>query len=95
MSHDRFVDELRRYERMMRGHFPAPTPGQLVYERWCGSNRSDHARYWRDMNPAEKRAWESTGEELRARLSEEDWERFVHNIKEYGGDGSPPCRRGR
>lgn len=63
--------------------FPAPTPGQLIYERWCGSYRTERARYWLAMHPAEKRMWESLGEELRERLSEDDWGALIHNIKEY------------
>jgi hypothetical protein len=63
--------------------FPAPTPGQLLYERWCGSNRSDRARYYARMNPAEKAAWEDLATELRERLSDDDWQALIHNIKEY------------
>ena len=75
-------DRLAREERY-RGQFPAPTIGQLLYERWCGSNRSDRARYWSSMNPAEAKAWEELAEDVQERLSDDSWQALIHNIKEY------------
>jgi hypothetical protein len=42
-----------------------PTPGHLLYLRWCGSETSDRARYWGLMNPADRLAWERIGEDMR------------------------------
>ncbi len=85
VSIDRIRDEVRDEEDRARfvGQFPQPTPGQLVYERWCGSNRSDRARYFRDMSPGDKDAWEDMASEIRARMSDEAWQAFIHNIREY------------
>lgn len=82
---DERLDDLRltaravdRAERAMSS-FPRVTPGERLYWRWCGSRTSDRARYFRMMNPAERRAWE----DLAADLVEQDaevFERVVRNI---------------
>lgn len=73
-----FVEnELRAWERYYARWF-APTPGQLVYERWCASRQTDRARYYARMNPAEREAWENMAAELRERLGPEEWDAFVH-----------------
>jgi hypothetical protein len=57
---------------------PSPTAGQLLYEAFCGSRQSDEARYFRAMNPALRRRWETLGEEVRANVSEDAWDLIVH-----------------
>lgn len=75
-------DDVRsRWDRYM-APFPTPTPGQLLYERWCGSRRSDRARYWQQMNPAERSAWENLAEDM-VEQSGEAFERVVRNLPEH------------
>lgn len=76
-----YWDEQRRHDRFYLSSFPMPTAGQLLYERWCGSQRSDRARYWPNMNPAEQQAWQ----DLATDFQENDphvFERVVRNIPE-------------
>jgi hypothetical protein len=75
------------FARRVMGSFPPVTPGERLYQRWCGSRRTDRARYYRMMNPAEKAAWE----DVAADLIEQDadvFERVVRNIPEPRPDGA-------
>lgn len=77
-----YEDRHRHWYRDVIGEFPRPTPGQLLYERWCGSQRSDQARYWHSMNPAEAKAWEDLAEDI-IDGDPDVFERVVRNLPEY------------
>lgn len=40
------------------------TPGQLLYEQWCGSSTTDRAHYFTMMNRAQQADWERLAREV-------------------------------
>lgn len=73
------------WQRRYLATFPQPTPGQLLYERWCGSRTTDRARYYAQMNRADKAAWESLAEDM-VEADPQAFERVVHNLPQRGNE---------
>lgn len=76
-----FVNNFEREERYRRyyGSFPAPSKGELLYVRWCGSSRRDRARYYRSMNSADQKAWEDLADDI-FECDPEFFENVIRNI---------------